>query len=577
LINHDLVELENDEVSRDPGPCPIHPVGHRDGRFYFFDRAGQLIELGAQALGQAPQVRALFGGNLSGDWLRNKFPHFDRDGNLTKGFSTSDCNGWLVAECYRAGLFDPAKLPVRGHGVWLAQDMIAVHVGSEVLFISADGRTETRPAGFRDRGALWPAKPALTPPAPAVNAETAQQVERLFAKWHWWNPGEERVFTGLWAAGLLGAAITWRSHGLLVGPAGSGKSTLLELYVALSPLALSVNDYTAPGLRQLLTGRAAPLVLDEADEDPDTMGRLQQVISLLRRASGGEGARVVRGTGEGNARNYNFMSPTILGAVLAPPLMPQDATRITRMELVKIPDGADTLPCEAMMDWARKHAGALWGRAIDGIPRFKSNFATLRASLLGRGASPRLADQLGTILAARAMMLEDEPLDSAAAEEDLLSVGWLLQTGYQAMEDSGPVRCLQHLLNSPVDILEAGQRPTFERLIARALYAGDDDARRKLIDQGVKLARYPQRAEGIPESLFVSRSHPALSKVYAGTLWAGNRWADDLKHLPGAAAPPDSISLRYAVKARVVVIPLTCLPDGDRPAPAFGHCDESPA
>jgi hypothetical protein len=575
------------ERPRDPGPAPVRPIGHRDGQFYFFDRYGQLRGLAAQALGQASQVIALFGGGSAMEWLRNRFPHFDKDGNWTKGFNTRDCNSWLVDQCGQNGLFDPDKLPVRGHGIWRAQGGIAIHTGDAVVFVGEDGRPlETCDAGFAARGALWPARDKVTPPAPASDAETAQQVERMFAKWHWWNFGEEKVFTGLWAAGLLGAATSWRPHGLVVGPAGSGKSTLLDLYCDLSPLAMPLNDYTAAGVRQLLTGRAAPLVLDEADEDVESMGRLQQVLSLLRRASGGDGARVVRGSGEGKPLTYSFTSPAILGAVLAPPLMPQDATRITKLELTRIPEDAPPLPIEAMKAWAQKHAAALWGRAVAGLPRFRANLAIMRATLRGppHGCSPRLADQLGTILAARATMMEDEVLDARAAEDDAVSVEWLLQNRAQATEDGASMRCLQHLLTSTADLLEGGQRPTFERLISRALSTNDidrDDARRKLIDHGLKLSRYPARAVGTPESLLVARSHPALTKVFAGTLWAGNRWADDLKHLPGAVVPIDSVSLRFGVKARVVAVPLDCLPGADReadpaPQPAPVDADDIP-
>jgi hypothetical protein len=551
------------ERPSDPGAPPVQPVGVRGAVCYFFDSLGQLREVTAQALGQPSQVIFLFGGSDAAmTWLRHKFPHFDKEGNWTKGFSTRECNAWLVDQCHRRGLVDPDRLPARGHGVWRAQGAVAVHVGSKVIFIAEDGRPlETRDAGFAARGALWPAQADLIPPAPAASAETAQQVERLFAKWNWWNLGEERVFTGLFAAGLLGAAITWRPHGLIVGPAGTGKSTLLELYCALSPLALPVNDYTAAGVRQLLTGRAAPLILDEADEDPETMGRLQQVLSLLRRASGGEGARVVRGSGEGKAMTYTFTSPAILGSVLAPPLMPQDATRITKMELVAIPEGTAPLPIEDMMAWAKKHAPALWGRAIAGIPRFRHNLGVVRAALLARGGSPRLCDQLGTILAARAMLLEDEPLDARAADDDVASIGWLLQSRGQAIEETGSMRCLQDLLTSTAE-LESGERPTFERLISRAL-KGDDNAKRRLIDHGMKLTRYPARAIGVRESLLVARSHSALTKVFAGTAWSGNRHGDALKHLPGASVPADSVSLRFGVKARVVVIPLEILPGAD--------------
>jgi hypothetical protein len=412
---------------RDPGPSPVHPLGSYNGRFYFFDHCGQLRKLSASSLRHHSVLISLFLGNA--EWLRNRFPRFDGKFNWRKGFNTRECNSWLVDQCSRRGLFDPERLPARrGHGVWPASDTIAAHAGDRVIFMSRDSvAPEEYAAGLIVRGALWLQQPARTPPAPASAAATAQQVERMFGMWHWRNLGEERIFTGLWAAGLLGAAIRWRAHGLLVGPAGSGKSTLLELHCALSPLATLATDYTAPGVRQLLTGHAAPLVLDVADEDPEAMDRLQAVLSMLRGAPSGDGARVILGSGDGKPMACAFMSPAILCGEVAPSLMPRDGAHITKMELMRIPDGAPVLPIEAMMAWAKQQAAGLWGRALDGIPRFRVNLATVRAALLGRGCSPRLADQLATILAARAMMLDDEPLNATGAEEDARAVSWLLQ------------------------------------------------------------------------------------------------------------------------------------------------------
>jgi hypothetical protein len=75
------------------------------------------------------------------------------------------------------------------------------------------------------------------------------------------------------------------------------------------PFALLI----AAVVRQLLSGRVAPLILDETDEDAESMGRLQRVISLLRLASGGAGGKVVKGSGEGRPTLHTFTSPTILG------------------------------------------------------------------------------------------------------------------------------------------------------------------------------------------------------------------------------------------------------------------------
>lgn len=182
------------------------------------------------------------------------------------------------------------------------------------------------------------------------------------------------------------------------------------------------NDSTADALVRSLSNRAAPLILDEADDR-----RAEDMMSLLRHTSATFGSRQVRGACAGRARRGRFMSPAILGTVLAPPLLPQDASRITKMELVTRPTGAPPLPTDTMLAWAREHAAALWGRAIAGIPRFRANLAAVRADLLGRRCWSRLADQVGTIVAARAMMLADEPLSASAVGTHVSAVGWLLQ------------------------------------------------------------------------------------------------------------------------------------------------------
>jgi len=69
------------------------------------------------------------------------------------------------------------------------------------------------------------------------------------------------------------------------------------------------------------------------------------------------------------------------------------------MELLPIPAGTPSVPIETMKAWAQKHDPGLWERAIAGLPRFRNNPATVRA-----------------------MILEDEPLDARAAEDDILVI-----------------------------------------------------------------------------------------------------------------------------------------------------------
>lgn len=568
--------------------CPVVPIGHDAALFYFFTPAGQVKALRAHSLGQSAELVALFGGAGEGvEWLRESFPQFDREGQATNWFSAREAGAWLVAQCFAAGILREDE-PRRGPGVWRGEAGPIVHVGDAVRFYAGEAGADGLPyserrAGFRAAGALWPAHAPLAPPDRIATAGEAARLETYFERWHWRTAEGAAIFYGLWSAGLLGAAIRWRAHGLVVGPPGSGKSTLLELYEAASPLAAVVNDYTEAGLRQAMSQRAAPLILDEAEGDD--RGRLSAVIRLLRKASGGGGARVLRGSADGTPQRFDVSSPAVLGGVLPPTLEPQDETRITRLDLAPRAEGGPSLPSLEDVARVRGFAPKLWSRALAGLPRFAANLAGFRAEILGRGCPPRLADQIGTILAARAMMLADAPLAPADIEEDcdrFARAGFVRSEGELAAEQ-GPALCLAHLLQSPADMTEHGERPSIAQLLARARGPlEEEDARhagRVLVAHGVKVARYPMSGGAdAPWCLWVAFSHPRLRRLFGESRWSEGRWHEDLRNLPGAVVPRDPVHI--GAKVRAVAVPLELvlegLEAGARPAPAPAGAAQEP-
>lgn len=545
----------------DPPPdleaCPVTPLGKRDGHFYFFDADGELRALTSQQLGQNPQILALFGGSVS--WLMAHFPQRDRDTNRVVWFTGRRANQWLVAACRDAGLFRPDE-PRRGLGLWRAEEELLLHLGAEVRLLRAG---QVRRAGFRGFGALWPALPRTPEPAEeAASGMEALRLEEAFELWNWEQAGSHSLFFGLWAAGLLGAGIRWRPHGLVVGPAGSGKTTLMELYAAVSPLAAFWNDYTEAGLRQSLSGRAAPLILDEAEGDAEGAHKLMAVIKLLRLASQGDGAQSVRGSSGGISQTFTVTCSAILGGILPPDLLPQDASRITRLDLLpRAPDGPG-LPSAAERAELRALAPRLWARAIAALPRFAANLERLHAALMARGCSTRLSDQLGTILAARAAMLWDEAISAEQAAAEVEAFAWWAVTEEEQATDGGPHSCFRHLLASPADVVRHGERPTLRTLLLEALRGAEgDEARRILLSHGLKLAPYPQRSAG-PVCLYVADKNPRLAGVFGGTPWAGSRWKEDLKRLRGAFRPGPQWILS---KERCTVLPADLLPRDELP------------
>lgn len=543
--------------------CPVTALGMRDGICWFFDAKGQLRGLNATQMANRGNLDLLLCAEVA--WAAAAYPAFDKEGTPTGDYQVKAVSRHLIRACADAGLFRDDE-PRRGPGVWRDEAGVPVlHLGDTVITLKPD--RERRRAGFRAGGALWPAHPSIRPPARPALAEDVRKLEALFRRWNWGGLPHERIFLGLWAAGLLGAAIRWRPHGLVVGEAGSGKTTLMEFYETISPLAVFSNDATEAGLRQDLSGRAAPLLIDEAEGDSDGAPRIQRVIELLRRASGGGGARSLRGSAGGHSQKFVVMSPALLGAILPPVLLPQDSSRITRMDILKRdPAATQGLPDAEEVAWARKAAPAFWGRALAGLPRFGENFAVLRQALLARGCAMRLVDQVGTILAARAMMLRDDPLAPAEADEEVAAVAWLAPSEADQAGDGGPASCLQHLLQSALEVTWNGARPTVGFCVARALLPDCDREREALEEHGLRVSAYPSGALG-KASLYVAERHPRLARLYEGTQWAGGRWREDLRRLPGAITPEHPQRIGKA-KPRCTVLPPALLPDNDAPAPA---------
>lgn len=542
---------------------PIRPLGHVDGDYVLFDAAGQLRHVDETRLARPAVLVSLLGAELN--WALRHFPMLDAQGVATGGLNGAALNLWIIRSCHEAGLFDPEER-IRLPGIWREGGVVMAHLG-DVVWLPAT--REARRAGFRAHGALWPAKSRaiapqadgapLPPPAPA---SLAHWVEALFGRWHWEQEHAPRVVFGLWAAGLLGAVLRWRPHGLVAGLWGVGKSSLFATIQALSPLALGVTDYSEAGLRQRLSGYAAPLLLDEAEGDPLSAARLEAVIkALLRNASSGSGAKTLRGSAGGKHQSFEVVCQAFLGAILPPVLMPQDASRFTRVDLLPPPDDAadrPPLPDEAMLEQMRGLGPALLARALAGAGRLAENVMAYRAEILRRGCTPRLADQVGTILAARAMMLHDDPASAEEVWEDCNAHAALLPAAAELELEDGPGAALLHLLQSRVSTARNGERPAFGTLLAKAQTHWGGDERRILREHGVGVGPWP--AEGCPLHVFIANSHPALAEVYAGTRWADRRWREDLRRLPGACCPPGPRREAGPTKPRCTVLPMPVEP-----------------
>lgn len=537
------------QPSRRPD-CPVTPLGHRDGVFYVLSPSGQKRELPASQLRDGP-IEALFEGHTA--WLRSECPQGEN------GWSWRSARSWLIGQCGKVGIFDP-DTPVRGRGVWRdGAGALIVHCGGDIM-VEGDWRK----AGFVHDGAIYAAAARVARPASsAAEAAVGQSLLRDIKRWRFKTPRGGDLVLGWIGAALYGGAPDWRPHMFTTGPTGCGKSTLaLLVQAALGGQAHpSSNNVTEAGLRQFMTGDARAIVIDEAEHEAEG-GRVMAVIELLRHMSGGIGATTRRGSAAGRAQAYSVTGCAYLSSILHVPLSPQDRSRIACVRLDQLDFGPQMAEArsatQARIKATAEASAALRARAVRDWPRFNDLLGVYRKALLRASSDTRQADQLGTLLAGRDLLIRDDVPSDHDADELVLDMQPLLSSMYQDdEEESEGLLCLNHLLTSPVDLWESGQRRTVSRAILDEM---DMVGARRLGAIGLRLAK---DANGV-RWLLVANKHVGLERIFRGTRWANGVWRQALgDYLPGARSW-GSTARFDGISVRATAIPESFIPSENK-------------
>lgn len=540
------------------GTCPLVCLGHAGGEFHFLDIVGQQRVLKARALVQRGDLVSLFLGDTA--WLFTWFPNKvlvkkrDAEGNEVveeevRGFSVSKAGEHLMTMCRQAGLYGD-HVARRGPGVWAGEDGAPiVHCGDVVMI----GGT-WRPAGFRSGNQVWTSAPQRARPgadgdgAPlplahagfAASAEVGRRIQASIGElWKFRLPGSEMICLGLMAVGFYGTAARWRPNGYLVGGTGSGKSMLLQLLRACVPHSEFSTDTTKAGLELTINGKPTPVFLDEAG---DRQGHGAQVLlDVVLSATGGDGTRGLRGGTDGGSRSFQAACSVIMAAVSPPQMGPQHRDRFTVVHLVKPGAGEDN---RAGMEAATRHAASvaplLWGRALQGWPRWEAARLAFREALMRAGCAARELDQLGAILAGWWVLVEDGEPAPAHADDAVRAVADFVRGAADVAADDGPRRLVQFLASTTVQRDRSTDIEQIGVLVERAFDAvGEDrEAPRRL------LARYGIRVVGknddktangkviprayLADGLWFSKSAETLRKLFVGSPFEGDRWMYEL-------------------------------------------------
>lgn len=560
---------------------PVVPLGVRSRKgatcYVFLDAAGLETMLSARDMHAAAIIEGLFGGRPAHRFLEQRWPHFipardqsgkpqrDEDGKMVMipaGWSARECGADLIAACTKIGAADDAEL--RRDGVWSdGAGGLVVHCGRVVY-----AGDEEHAAGFTQGKVIYIAAPKRDLPAEdEASAEACRRMEDDLRLWTYAQGLEvagPQLLMGMIACGILSAALDWRPHMAASGPAGAGKSTLARFMAKACGVEEPASDVSEAGIRRLFNARSGLIALDENEASSAHIG---SVLNLMRGASDGGGAKVIRAQSEGSGSDaFRIAGCFFLAAINPPHLSLADASRITLILLRRGPEGVDR---KAQVLAACERAGALYPhvltRLVKRFGQYRANFAVFRSAAVQAHATSRSADQVAALLAGWATLTQDDVFTAGEAAEQLGALGDFTTSADQAEEEDAGRQVLRHLLGSLVpidrekmtvaqavtdavaairDAAEAGDKAEFAQIELRKRWE------RRLGALGLRYHETPR------PGILVANGAPLIEAAFAGTPWAGKAWQRPLRELPGAVEPKAPVKFKGNAQARAVHVPL---------------------
>lgn len=544
-----------EDYSRDdglPAWCPIEPLGRDDDTYYFLNVGGGISTLSADKCGKG-RMASLFAGATG--FLVHAFPRFSANGHThtPDNWANESAMARLFNAAHQRGAWNGSDR-VRGRGAWRADNgSLILHLGDEVR--SQAG--VTRPGMVGRHVYVW--RPELPAPASLADGAAPCGVELLEHLTTWnWRRGvtDARLMLGWIGAAMLGGWLTWRPNIFVTGERACGKSELQKYVKAVAgDFFVEAHDATAAGLHQYLGYDSVGVGVDEMEAEAGSR-KTAAVIELARRAS--SGGRILRGGANHKGQDFIIQSCFLFSAIAPPSMRGQDLSRLCILELKPLEKagappnqnitrlgnlGAEYLA--RLMQWVNT-PGEEFGRFVELLMAF-------RCQLEAQGHENRTALQFGTLLAFAWAALHDDMPETERLHGDFNEIEeWCrdLRPG-DMFETEGQLstwqQCLNHMLYANGEPLRNTPAPSASAILMQLKAFLEDgppaadnekrlcpaDAREKLAKIGLGLTTPVDPYTKKPEvmswdnvQLFVPKSHPELSRLFAGTDWAAHGGAD---------------------------------------------------
>lgn len=503
-----------------------------DNKIYFMTRKrGVMVALAPEQCGNLSHLLTL----MPLDFWYDLFP--DKKGGVDKHVCSDALQRWAE----KAGYFDGKR--IRGRGVWLEKNGdVVFHTGQELLVGNKVVPIHAYPSEY-----VYEVKPSMGVKlvTPMKTAEAVKLIDAC-AFLNWEVPVYARLLAGFCMVAPICGGLDWRPHIWLTGDSGSGKTTALTGIVqrVCNNIGLmAVGGSTAPGIRQMLSGDAVPVIIDELEgETQQQRDDLQKILQLARISSSDVGLKLLKGGVGGEAIEFMMRSCFFFMGIQVNVLQPADRNRLTVLHLkalsqdrtdaqVKADEEAFDAYCQKLEGLlTEEYVNALHLRAYALLPIIRANAKMFKRAIVLKTKNSRTGDQLGT-LAAGCYALE-----SAKAVTLDEAIAWVAEQKWESIVSFDELkdhdRCLAYVLQSRVRL--QGEKGMIERslgeLVEKVASANTIDApeeTRVLKSYGIKV--------DLKERLMVvANNHTELERLMRATPY--QTWSGLLARIPGTKA-----------------------------------------
>lgn len=549
---------EQKEIAPANDNNPFYPLGYDRGNyFYLVSGTQQITRLTASQHSKAymMQLAPLY-------YWCDEYP-------AKNGAAWDVAADALMRQCEAMGVFTPDV--IRGRGAWMDEGRVVFHFGSH-LWVDGElmGITAIRSKYVYEKD-LELREPHRTPLSDAEGAELLD-IARQF---RWTKPASAALLAGWVAMAALCGALKWRPHIWLTGGAGCGKTTVLNEFVHTLMGGMDVfaqGNSTEAGIRQELRSDALPVLFDESEQNNDReVGRVQNVLSLIRQASSQSEAKTLKGSISGESMHFMVRSMFCLSSIQVGIKHQADYERLTVLALRPKRDDKDAANSwdrlKERLHWLKRDEelpSRLFRRALDLLPVTLKNIKTFVDAASRHFGSVREGDQYGTLLAGCWSLTSSELATPSEAAAMIASFDWSEYRENLEMEES--TKALSGLMEAQLRTPAGVSLTVFEVVSAAAgaeasnvLTAGDAD---KL------LQRYGMRAEPKEGVLLLSNTSQALTDLLKSTPYAADL-RGQLLRVAGVARWPKTVRFN-GIGSKCISVPLdTILERTERDGPPF--------